>query len=195
MSTSPTKQQRLDALYAPYKKCLECPLGFLGRTNVVFGEGNPDAALIFIGEAPGRDEDLEGRPFVGQSGKLLSKALALVGINRADTYITNIVKCRPPNNRAPIPNEIATCTNLFLHHQIAIVQPRIICTLGAVALATLLEKKVTLTKIHGSPLPYKDGITIVPLYHPAYILRNRAEAKAWVNDLKVVATLLCASEK
>ncbi|MBA2306571.1 uracil-DNA glycosylase [Candidatus Dependentiae bacterium] len=195
MSSSLTKQERLNALYAPYKKCQECPLGSLGRTNVVFGEGNPDATLVFIGEGPGRDEDLEGRPFVGKSGQLLNKALALVGIERNDTYITNVVKCRPPNNRAPLPVEIATCTNLFLYKQIAIIQPLVICTLGAVALTTLLEKKMAITKIHGTQLPYKDNIIIVPLYHPAYILRNRAEAKTWVNDLKAVAQLLSTTKK
>ena len=195
MSTLLTKQERLDALYAPYKKCLECPLGFLGRKNVVFGEGNPDATLLFIGEAPGKDEDLAGRPFVGQSGQLLNRALTLVGIARADTFITNVVKCRPPNNRVPEPLEIGTCTNLLLFNQISIIQPRIICTLGAVALTTLLEKKAAITKMHGTPLSYKEGITLVPLYHPAYILRNRTQATAWVEDFKVVASLLSNAKK
>lgn len=189
------KQQRLEALYAPYTNCKACPLGSLGRTNVVFGEGNPEAELMFVGEGPGKNEDLEGRPFVGQSGALLSKALALVGIERKETYITNIVKCRPPNNRAPAPIEITTCTQLLLFKQIEIIEPRIICTLGSIAITTLIDQKVSITKIHGSPLPYKKGIIIVPLYHPAYILRNRTEAKAWVEDFKVVAELLQTMKK
>ena len=115
------KQQLLDTLYEPYKKCLQCPLGFLGRTNVVFGEGNPDANLLFIGEGPGKEEDLQGRPFVGRSGQLLNRALGLVGISRPDVYITNIVKCRPPNNRAPLPIEITTWMNLLLNNKIKIM--------------------------------------------------------------------------
>src|SRR5579872_2582777 len=128
------KQQLLDQLYAPYRNCTMCPLGTLGRTNVVFGEGNPDADLLFIGEGPGAAEDAQGRPFVGRSGKLLTKTLEGLGIKREDVFITNIVKCRPPENRAPTPVEAGICTNLFLYNQIKIIRPKVICVLGATAL-------------------------------------------------------------
>lgn len=183
------KQDLLDALYAPYKKCVQCPLGFLGRKNVVFGDGNPDADLLFIGEAPGKDEDLQGKPFVGRSGQLLNKALTLVGIERSSVYITNIVKCRPPNNRVPLPLETSTCMNLFLFNQIKIIRPRIICTLGSIALNSLLGKPSPITKVRGTRIEYQDMI-LIPTYHPAYILRNQAEAATWLSDFKAIKALL-----
>src|SRR5205823_4093975 len=126
-------------LYKPYKKCLQCPLGTLGRTNVVFGEGNSDADLMLIGEAPGRYEDEQSKPFVGRSGKLLNRTLELVGLKRNDVFITNIVKCRPPNNRKPLPLESTTCKNILLFNQIKIIRPHIICTLGASALQGFID--------------------------------------------------------
>jgi len=189
MDKKRTKQELLEQLYAPYKKCLECPLGSLGRTNVVFGQGNPDAQLLFIGEAPGRDEDLKGEPFVGRSARLLTKALDAYGIVRTEIYITNIVKCRPPANRKPLPLEAKTCKNLFLFNQINIIKPRVICTLGSFALQELLDKTVQITKIRGIPIDH-EGITIIPTYHPAYILRNPAELTSFVLDIEKVAELL-----
>lgn len=189
MNPKQFKQDLLDALYAPYKNCVQCPLGFLGRTNVVFGEGNPDADLLFIGEAPGKDEDLQGRPFVGRSGQLLNRALALVGIQRESVYITNIVKCRPPNNRVPLPLEATTCMNLFLFNQIKIIRPRIICTLGSVALNSFLGKALSITKARGTPLEYNDMI-VIPTYHPAYVLRNQTQADVWLSDFKLIKKLL-----
>lgn len=183
------KQELLDELYAPYKKCLQCPLGFLGRTNVVFGEGNPDADLLFIGEAPGKEEDLQGRPFVGRSGQLLDKALKLVGIERSSAYITNIVKCRPPDNRVPLPIETSACMNLFLFNQIKIIRPRIICTLGSVALNSLFGKPFSITKVRGSILEFNE-IMVIPTYHPAYILRNQTQAPTWLSDFKLIKKLL-----
>lgn len=183
------KQQLLDALYEPYKKCLLCPLGFLGRTTVVFGEGNPDADILFIGEAPGKDEDIQGRPFVGRSGQLLNRALGLVGIQRSDVYITNIVKCRPPQNRAPLPDEAGTCMNLFLSNQIKIIRPRVICTLGSIALSNLLGKPVSITKIRGIPI-HQDSLIILPTYHPAYILRNQQQGAAWMKDFTLIKELI-----
>lgn len=194
MNSKEFKQQLLDALYEPYKKCLKCPLGFLGRTTVVFGEGNPDADILFIGEAPGKDEDLQGKPFVGRSGQLLNRALTLVGIKRADVYITNIVKCRPPNNRAPLPIEASTCMNLFLLNQIKIIRPRIICTLGSVALNNLLQKSYAITKVRGTNIDY-DGMTVIPTFHPAYILRNQTQAPSWIEDFKSIKQLLTNTEK
>lgn len=189
MDSKKFKQDLLDALYAPLKNCIQCPLGFLGRKNVVFGEGNPDADLLFIGEAPGKEEDIQGRPFVGRSGQLLNKALALVGIERSAVYITNIVKCRPPNNRVPLPIETSTCMNLLLFNQIKIIRPRIICTLGSIALNSLLGKPFAITKVRGSHIPYHDMI-VVPTYHPAYILRNQTQATTWLSDFKAIKALL-----
>lgn len=185
MDAKQFKQELLDKLYAPYKNCVQCPLGFQGRKSVVFGEGNPDANLMFIGEAPGKDEDTQGRPFVGRSGQLLTKALGLVGIERADVFITNIVKCRPPNNRAPAPIEMSTCTKLFLFNQIKIIRPKIICTLGSIAINALSETPVQITKIRGTIIE-KDGLMIVPTYHPAYILRNQSQAPVWLQDFKFI---------
>lgn len=186
MDSKTFKQHLLDQLYAPYKKCTECPLGFLGRKNVVFGEGNADAKLMFIGEAPGKDEDEQGRPFVGKSGQLLNKAFSIAGIDRENIFITNIVKCRPPNNRTPAPLETNTCMNLFLFNQIKIIRPQIICTLGSVALNSLMGQAYQITKIRGSILK-KDDIMVIPVYHPSYILRNRSQATVWLQDIKLVS--------
>jgi DNA polymerase len=182
------KQQLLDALYAPYKKCMECPLGTQGRMQVVFGEGNPDARLMIIGEAPGRDEDEQGRPFVGRSGRLLSKIITSANLERSEIFITNIVKCRPPNNRKPAPLESKTCKALLLLNQIKIIQPRVICTLGASALEGLLETEVKITKMRGKPIAFGE-ITIIPAYHPAYVLRNPKELEPLVLDIQKAAHL------
>ncbi len=183
------KQQLLNQLYQPYKKCMACPLGGLGRTTVVFGDGNPDADLMFIGEGPGKDEDAQGKPFVGRSGQLLNRILELVGINRKDVFITNIVKCRPPNNRKPLPIESSTCKNILLLNQIKIIRPQVICTLGSAAIQGLMEKEVKITKERGTKLKM-DTITIIPTYHPAYILRNPKELDTMVNDIKLAYSLL-----
>ena len=179
------KKQLLEALYAPYKKCMMCPLANLGRTNVVFGDGDPDADLLFIGEGPGRDEDKQGIPFIGRSGQLLNRALKHVEIDRSSVYITNIVKCRPPANRAPTPLEASTCMNLFLYNQIKIIRPKIICTLGSVALNNLLGTPSSIGKMKGKTLDW-EGIRIIPVYHPAYILRNQTKGKAWIEDFKTI---------
>lgn len=181
------KHELLEKLYAPYKSCTLCPLS-AGRTNVVFGRGNPDASLLLLGEGPGRDEDLQGLPFVGRSGKLLSKTLESLGINENSIYITNIVKCRPPNNRAPLPNEVAACTKILLDKQLKIIRPTIICTLGASALKALIETQKGITKIRGTLQPYKDSF-IFPTYHPAYILRNNTQLPIFANDLKAAYQL------
>lgn len=177
------KQALLDKLYAPYIKCTQCPLGMLGRKTVVFGEGNPDAQLMFVGEGPGADEDEQGRPFVGRSGKLLTKLIELAGLSRQEVFITNVVKCRPPNNRAPLPVESKTCKNLLLINQINIIRPKIICTLGASALVGLIEREVKITKMRGIAIPMGDAI-IIPTYHPAYILRNPKELPFLAQDIE-----------
>ena len=179
------KEELLKALYAPYIKCMECPLGGLGRTNVVFGDGNSDAELLFIGEGPGKDEDAQGLPFVGRSGKLLNRVLAKVEIERSEVYITNIVKCRPPANRVPTPLEASTCMNLLLYNQIKIIRPRIIVTLGSVALNNLLGKPSAIGKMRGKQLDW-EGFRIIPTYHPAYILRNQSQGTTWLADFKLI---------
>jgi uracil-DNA glycosylase family 4 len=188
MDTRAYKQKQLELLYAPYKKCIECPLGGLGRKNVVFGEGNPDAQLLLIGEGPGHEEDLQGRPFVGRAGKLLDRALSSAGINRNSIFITNIVKCRPPNNRRPTNQESQTCKKLLLEHQIKIIEPRIICTLGAAATEGLIGEKFKITAIRGKELSVGKTI-IIPTLHPAYILRNPKQLSSLVQDIKKAARL------
>jgi uracil-DNA glycosylase len=188
MNIAHHKQQLLNALYEPYKKCTQCPLGFLGRNTVVFGNGNPDASLMLIGEGPGEQEDKQGKPFVGKSGALLSEILNTIGTTREEIFITNIVKCRPPNNRAPLPLEMKTCKQILLEKQIVIIKPRIICTLGAAALQGLSEQPVFITKERGIARTLL-GTTVVPAYHPAYILRNPKKLDDLVNDLHMALML------
>ena len=183
MNTKQSKQTLLDQLYAPYTKCQSCPLGKLGRTHVVFGEGNPDTKLLFIGEGPGAQEDMQNRPFIGRSGQLLTKVLESAGVERKEVYITNIVKCRPPSNRAPFPVEISNCINLFLLNQIAIIKPRVICLLGATATRAILGEKLQISKIRGKSFK-KGGIVFTATYHPAYILRNQRQLETFFNDLQ-----------
>lgn len=184
------KQQLLDELYAPYKNCMLCPLATMGRTHVVFGRGNADAQLLIIGEGPGRDEDLQGKPFVGRSGKLLSKALDALFIPEDEIYISNIVKCRPPGNRAPLPSEASVCMNILLKQQIAIIRPTIICTLGSSATHFLLDTKTPISQLRGRIVSSPFKIPVLPTFHPAYILRNPKELHSLVADLTVVKETL-----
>jgi DNA polymerase len=177
------KQVLLNALYEPYKKCMACPLATLGRKNVVFGEGNPDAKLMFIGEGPGQEEDSQARPFVGRSGKLLTRILTMLGVERSQVFITNIVKCRPPQNRKPLPLESATCKNLLLFKQIQIIEPKVICTLGATALEALLEKEIKIGAMRGKETIF-NNIVLIPTFHPAYILRNPNELEKITFDIQ-----------
>ena len=145
-----------------------CPLATQGRNTVVFGEGNPDARLMFIGEGPGRDEDLQGRPFVGRAGKLLNKIIEAMGLKREDVYISNVVKCRPPGNRTPLPEESNTCRSLLLFKQIDIIKPEVICTLGATAAQGLFNRDLKISRIRGT---FQDlnGIAVMPTFHPAFL--------------------------
>ncbi len=178
------KQQLLNDLFKPYKQCNLCPLGNLGRTQVVFGKGNPNATLMLIGEAPGKKEDIEGIPFVGPSGKLLIKILENLGIKTEDIYITNIVKCKPPKNRTPLFNEISICKKILLEKQIQIIAPQIICTLGKSALNALILSDFALSKVRGSFLLYKT-IPLLPTFHPSYILRKQSELNKFAQDLEL----------
>ncbi len=183
------KQALLDKLFEPYKKCMMCPLATLGRNTVVFGEGNPDATLMFVGEGPGRDEDAQGRPFVGRAGKLLNKIIEAMNLKREQVYITNVVKCRPPGNRTPAPEESSTCKSLLLYHQIEIIQPQIICTLGACATQGILGPDIRIGRARGSFHEWRDRL-VMPTYHPAYLLRNPAEKrKVWEDMQKIMGKL------
>lgn len=183
---------------APAGRSLEAVRGDLGdcrrcglhgsRRHIVFGEGNPGASIIFVGEAPGADEDLQGRPFVGRAGQLLTKIIEAMGLKREDVYICNILKCRPPENRNPGPDEISACEP-FLKAQIEAIQPRVICALGTFAAKTLLGRDVPITVLRGIFHEYR-GIPLMPTYHPAYLLRNQgAKRKVW-EDMQMIMRLL-----
>ncbi|MBI2083263.1 MAG: uracil-DNA glycosylase [Deltaproteobacteria bacterium] len=167
--------------------CTRCKL-CKGRTHIVFGTGNPHAELMFVGEGPGRDEDLQGEPFVGRAGQLLTKMIEAMGYKRSDVYIANVVKCRPPDNRLPELDEVATCSP-FLLQQIEAIQPKIIVTLGNLAAQTLLGTKTGITQLRGKFYEL-GGIAIMPTYHPAYLLRNPAMKKPCWQDLQMVMSKL-----
>ncbi|HZS10708.1 MAG TPA: uracil-DNA glycosylase [Nitrospirales bacterium] len=150
--------------------CQRCKLSRLGRTQVVFGTGNPRASIMFVGEAPGFYEDQKGEPFVGAAGKLLTELLASAGLSRQEVYIANVIKCRPPNNRDPEPDEVETCKP-FLMQQIAEINPKLVCTLGNWATQTILEKKVGITKVRGQVITMPK-FTVFPLLHPAAALHQ-----------------------
>jgi DNA polymerase len=188
MNQNETKQLLLQQLYEPYQKCIACPLGTLGRQTVVFGEGNPNAQLMFIGEAPGKDEDEQGKPFVGRSGKLLTKILHSLGIDRKEVFITNSVKCRPPQNRKPTPLEITTCKDLLLINQINIIQPKVICTLGSAAIESLFKKSIKMSENRGEQLLF-NSIIVIPTYHPSYILRKPKIIETLTNDIQAAYSL------
>ncbi len=159
----------LAQLRASLQNCQRCQLS-KGRTQVVFGTGNPEASIMFVGEAPGFYEDREGVPFVGAAGKLLTELLQSIGLERSDIYIANVIKCRPPNNRDPLPEEIDTCKP-FLVQQIELIQPKLVCTLGNFATQTLLERKVGITRVRGQAIHMKHFV-VFPLLHPAAALHQ-----------------------
>ena len=179
--------ESLDDILADIGDCTRCKL-CEGRTNIVFGVGNPEARLMFVGEGPGRDEDLQGEPFVGRAGQLLTKMIEAMGLKRSDVYIANIVKCRPPDNRNPEPEEIETCYP-FLLRQIQAVKPEVVVGLGNIAVQTLLGTKMGITKLRGQ-FHEIAGIPLMPTYHPAYLLRNPNMKKPCWEDLQKVMTKL-----
>jgi uracil-DNA glycosylase len=161
--------------------CTKCGL-CKTRTQVVFGVGPLDAPLMFVGEAPGEDEDLQGEPFVGRAGQLLTKTLAKLGVERRRVHIANILKCRPPGNRTPAPDEMLACRP-WLQRQIETIRPKVLCLLGNIAVQTLLETKTGITRLRGS---FVDalGARVLPVFHPAYVLRNMGELPVFEGDLK-----------
>lgn len=176
----------LAALHDKIHECVKCPLGQT-RTKFVFGTGNEHAAVMFVGEAPGADEDLQGEPFVGRAGQLLNKIIEAVGFKRSDVYICNIIKCRPPNNRAPLPLETETCTP-YLLKQIELVKPKFIISLGRTAAQWLLQTKESLGALRGKAHDY-NGIKIIVTYHPAALLRNPAWKRPTWEDMQMFKQL------
>lgn len=165
------RRDQLKSVYLEARECESCPLHET-RTNVVFGSGNADAALMFVGEAPGANEDKQGLPFVGQAGKLLDKLLGEIGMTRADVFVANVLKCRPPGNRDPLPGEIETCQQ-YLWKQVALIEPTVICTLGNFATKLLRDDPTGISRIHGQPEVVVVGeraVRLYPLYHPAAAL-------------------------
>ena len=182
-----SKRERLERLAREVERCRRCPL-YRTRTHAVVSDGAPEARLMFVGEAPGREEDRQGKPFVGAAGQLLTKMIEAMGMKRQEVYICNVLKDRPPENRTPLPEEVEACLP-FLREQVAVIRPRVICALGAVATKALLGPHMSITKVRGEIREY-EGVPLIPTFHPAYLLRNPAAKKfAWA-DLKKVKQLL-----
>jgi uracil-DNA glycosylase family 4 len=177
----------LDPVLAELGDCRRCSLGSL-RHRLVFGEGNSHAELVFVGESPGADEDAQGRPFVGRAGQLLTKIIAAMGLRREEVYICNILKCRPPGDRNPQPEEIAACEP-FLIRQIEAIRPRVLCALGGFAAHTLLKSEAPITFLRGRFHAYQ-GIPLMPTYHPAYLLRNPGAKKQVWEDVQMIMKAL-----
>ena len=192
----PPIHETLVALRADIGDCTRCPLHAQGRTQVVFGSGNPNADLMFVGEAPGGDEDEQGVPFVGRAGQLLTKIIAAIDFTRDDVYIANVVKCRPPGNRNPEPIEVETCSP-FLLRQIGSIRPKVIVALGSFAAQTLLQTKTPITKMRGQVHPFAGGVKVIPTFHPSFLLRNQKNRDmyrdVW-NDMKLARALLADPE-
>ncbi|OGQ04414.1 MAG: uracil-DNA glycosylase [Deltaproteobacteria bacterium RIFCSPLOWO2_01_44_7] len=181
------KPKTLEEIRAEIGDCKRCRL-CEGRKNIVFGVGSPKAQLMFIGEGPGRDEDIQGEPFVGRAGQLLTKIIEAMGLKRSTVYIANIAKCRPPENRAPLPDEAATCIP-FLHQQIETIKPKVIVCLGSVAFQYLLETDQKISAMRGQWQEFR-GIKVMPTYHPAFLLRNPDAKRPVWEDMKKVRDLL-----
>jgi uracil-DNA glycosylase family 4 len=173
--------------------CTRCKLHALGRTQVVFGAGNPEARLMFVGEAPGADEDIQGEPFVGRAGQLLTKIIQSIGLQRSDVYIANVIKCRPPNNRNPEPDEVATCQP-FLFRQIDTIRPRVIVALGTFAARALVGGDAPISRMRGRVQPFRHGASLIPTFHPAYLLRSPDRKREVWEDMKKVRDLLASGD-
>ena len=182
-----SEPETLDAIRTELGECVRCELGRT-RTRLVFGVGNPSARIVFVGEAPGRDEDLQGEPFVGEAGQLLTRIIQAMGLGRDDVYICNVLKCRPPQNRNPLPPEIEQCQP-FLLRQLKAVNPEVVVALGTFAAQTLLASKEPISKLRGRFHEY-HGIPMMPTFHPAFLLRNAEKKRDVWADMKEVMKLL-----
>ena len=186
-------EQVFEQMKKQVEQCKACQL-HLKRQNSVFGEGNPKADLMFIGEAPGADEDRQGRPFVGKAGQLLTKIIKAMGLERKEVFIANVIKCRPPFNRDPEPEEIACCWH-FIEKQIKLINPKVICTLGRISTRTLLQTTSAISRLRGNFGEYK-GIKVMPTFHPSYLLRNPSAKKlVWEDMQKIMKYLADNSEQ
>jgi uracil-DNA glycosylase len=178
----------LSAVREEIGDCTRCKLHTLGRKQIVFGVGNPQADLMFVGEAPGADEDIQGVPFVGRAGQLLTKIIEAIGLKREDVYIANVIKCRPPQNRNPEPDEVETCEP-FLFQQIDVIKPKVIIALGTFAARTLLRTLDPISRLRGRVYQYR-GAKLIPTFHPAYLLRNPSSKREVWEDMKLAKGLL-----
>jgi uracil-DNA glycosylase family 4 len=182
--------EALAAIRTDIGDCTRCKLHTLGRKQIVFGVGNPQADLMFVGEAPGADEDEQGIPFVGRAGQLLTKIIEAIDLRRDDVYIANIIKCRPPQNRNPEPDEVASCEP-FLFRQVDVIEPKVIVALGKYAAQTLLRTDSPISRLRGRVFDYR-GAKLIPTFHPAYLLRNPSSKREVWEDMKLVRSLLHA---
>ncbi len=180
--------EALQAIRTEIGDCTRCKLHKLGRRQIVFGVGNPSADLMFVGEAPGADEDVQGIPFVGRAGQLLTKIIEAIGLRRDEVYIANVIKCRPPENRNPEPDEVDTCEP-FLFQQIDSVQPKVIVALGTFAAKALLKTQDPISRLRGRAFEYR-GATLIPTFHPAFLLRSPDRKRDVWEDMKKVRALL-----
>ncbi len=184
-SVDKKKFETLDDIMRAVQNCQKCPLCET-RTNIVFGAGNENANLVFVGEAPGADEDKQGKPFIGKAGQKLTQIINAIRLSRDEVYIANVLKCRPPNNRNPLPNEIEACEP-YLIAQLEIIKPKVICALGTFAAQTLLKTNQPISKLRGRFHTYQ-GIRLMPTYHPAFLLRNpKSKRYVWEDVQKVRA--------
>jgi len=180
--------ESLAAIREDIGECVRCKLCALGRKQIVFGVGNPNANLMFVGEAPGRDEDIQGIPFVGRAGQKLTQIIEAIGLKREDVYIANVIKCRPPQNRNPEPDEVEQCEP-FLFRQIDTIKPKVIVALGTFAAKSLLKSNDSISRLRGRVFEYR-GAKLVPTFHPAFLLRNPSCRREVWEDMKKVRALL-----
>ena len=180
--------QSLESIREDIGECVRCKLCTLGRKQIVFGVGNPNADLMFVGEAPGRDEDIQGIPFVGRAGQKLTQIIEAIGLTREDVYIANVIKCRPPENRNPEPDEVEQCEP-FLFRQIDTIKPKVIVALGTFAAKSLLKSTDSISRLRGRVYDYR-GAKLVPTFHPAFLLRNPSCRREVWEDMKKVRALL-----
>jgi len=183
---------RLASIREDIGDCTRCKLHTLGRQQIVFGSGNPNADLMFVGEAPGRDEDIQGMPFVGRSGQKLTQIIEAIGLTRDDVYIANVIKCRPPENRNPEPDEVASCEP-FLFRQIDTIRPKVIVALGTFAAKSLLKTAEPISRLRGRVYDYR-GVKLIPTFHPAFLLRNPSCRREVWEDMKKVRALLSGED-
>lgn len=187
-SAADASSDALPAIRADIGECTRCKLSALGRKQIVFGVGSPEADLMFVGEAPGRDEDLQGEPFVGRAGQLLTKIIEAIGLTREQVYIANVIKCRPPDNRNPEPDEVETCEP-FLFRQVDVIKPKVIVALGTFAAKALLRTDEPISRLRGRIYSYR-GAKLVPTFHPAFLLRSPDRKRDTWEDMKKVRALL-----